>query len=70
MLMLTARSGPEVVVAQVVLRDEGDFLRAQFCADLGQTFGQHVLRFELKIADARGEQLLQPDLALHRIVYC
>ncbi len=42
-----AVSGPEVIVAQVVLRGEGYPFRAQLCADLGQTFGQHILRLEL-----------------------
>ena len=63
-----AISGPEVVVTQVVLRNEGYSLCAQFRTDLRQTLGQHILRLKLKIADAGGKQLLQPDLTFDRIV--
>jgi len=47
MLMLTARSAVRVSSPSST-PGEGDFLRAHVLRRPGQTFGQHVLRFELK----------------------
>ena len=58
-----AVGGPEVVIAQVVRRDEGDPLVVQLADHLLDALGERSLRTQLEIADARREQLLLADLA-------
>ena len=60
--------GPEVVVAEVVSRNEADFARAQLAGDLGQAVEEHVLDLQSEVADATGKEFLQANFPHHRIV--
>ena len=63
-----AVGGPEIVVAQVVARDESDAFGAELTGDLGQAVEERVLDFEGQVADPALQQLLETDLAGHRII--